>query len=92
MATPQLSPGVITREVDLTVGRADNVLANVGAIANPFPLNPVDEAIDITTEQELINTFGKPLSTDTQYEYWMSAASYLHMVVFLKLQELTVEL
>ena len=38
---------------------------------------PVDEAIDITTEQELINTFGKPLSTDTQYEYWMSAASYL---------------
>ena len=77
MATPQLSPGVITREVDLTVGRADNVLANVGAIAGPFPLGPVDEAIDITTEQELINTFGKPLSTDTQYEYWMSAASYL---------------
>jgi hypothetical protein len=24
MATPQLSPGVLTREVDLTVGRADN--------------------------------------------------------------------
>jgi hypothetical protein len=38
MATPQLSPGVITREVDLTVGRADNVLANIGAIAGPFPL------------------------------------------------------
>ena len=33
MATPQLSPGVITREVDLTVGRFDNVLDNVGAIA-----------------------------------------------------------
>ena len=77
MATPQLSPGVITREVDLTVGRADNVLANVGAIAGPFPLGPVDEAVDIQTEQQLINTFGKPLSTDTQYEYWMSAASYL---------------
>ncbi len=25
MATPQLSPGVLIREVDLTVGRADNV-------------------------------------------------------------------
>jgi hypothetical protein len=77
MATPQLSPGVLVREVDLTVGRADNVLDNIGAIAGPFALGPVEEAIDITTEQELIDTFGKPLSTDAQYEYWMSAASYL---------------
>ena len=36
MATPQLSPGVLVREVDLTVGRQDNVLLNVGAIAAPF--------------------------------------------------------
>ena len=77
MATPQLSPGVLTREVDLTVGRADNVLDNIGAIAGPFPIGPVDFPIDITTEQDLINVFGKPLSTDAQYEYWMSAASYL---------------
>jgi hypothetical protein len=77
MATPQLSPGVLVREVDLTVGRADNVLDNIGAIAGPFPIGPVDFPIDITTEQELINTFGKPLSTDSQYEYWMSASSYL---------------
>ena len=77
MATPQLSPGVITREVDLTVGRADNVLNNIGAIAGPFKIGPVEEATDITTEQELINVFGKPISTDTQYEYWLSASSYL---------------
>ena len=77
MATPQLSPGVLTREVDLTVGRADNVLDNIGAIAGPFPIGPVDFPIDITTEQDLINVFGKPLSTDAQYEYWMSASSYL---------------
>ena len=77
MATPQLSPGVLVREVDLTIGRADNVLDNIGAIAGPFPIGPVDFPIDITTEQELINTFGKPLSTDSQYEYWMSASSYL---------------
>ena len=77
MATPQLSPGVLTREVDLTVGRAENVLDNIGAIAGPFSIGPVDEAIDISTEQELINTFGKPLSTDSQYAYWMSASSYL---------------
>ena len=77
MATPQLSPGVLVREVDLTVGRADNVLDNIGAIAGPFPIGPVDYPIDITNEQDLINVFGKPLSTDAQYEYWMSASSFL---------------
>jgi len=77
MATPQLSPGVLIREVDLTVGRADNVLDNIGAIAGPFRIGPVNEPIDITTEQDLINVFGKPLSTDAQYEYWLSAASFL---------------
>jgi phage tail sheath protein FI len=77
MATPQLSPGVLVREVDLTVGRADNVLDNIGAIAAPFAVGPVDEAIDITTENELINVFGKPKNEDNQYEYWMSASSFL---------------
>jgi hypothetical protein len=77
MATPQLSPGVLIREVDLTVGRADNVLDNIGAIAGPFAIGPVEEAVDITTERELINVFGKPISTDAQYEYWMTASSFL---------------
>ena len=74
MATPQLSPGVLVREVDLTVGRADNVLDNIGAIAGPFRIGHVNVPIDISTEIDLINVFGKPLSTDAQYEYWMSAA------------------
>ena len=77
MATPQLSPGVLVREVDLTVGRAENVLDNIGAIAGPFSVGPVDEPITIETEQQLINTFGRPLSTDSQYEYWMAADAFL---------------
>jgi len=77
MATPQLSPGVLVREVDLTVGRADNVLDNIGAIAGPFRLGPIDTPIQVSNEEELIKNFGKPLSTDRQYEYWMSAASFL---------------
>ena len=77
MATPQLSPGVLIREVDLTVGRAENVLDNIGAIAGPFSVGPVDEPITIETEQQLINTFGRPLSTDSQYEYWMAADAFL---------------
>ena len=77
MATPQLSPGVLTREIDLTVGRADNVLDNIGAIAGPFSIGPVNDPINIASEQDLISVFGKPHSTDAQYEYWMSASSYL---------------
>jgi hypothetical protein len=77
MATPQLSPGVLIREVDLTVGRAENVLDNIGAIAGPFSIGPVDEAINISNERELLAVFGKPSSIGNDYEYWMSASSYL---------------
>ena len=77
MATPQLSPGVLVREVDLTVGRAENVIDNIGAIAGPFALGPVDEPIDITTQQELLDTFGEPKSGDRQYEYWLTASEFL---------------
>ena len=77
MAVQLLSPGVLTREVDLTVGRAENVLDNIGAIAGPFPQGPIDEPYIVETEQELIKRFGKPLSTDAQYEYWMGASSFL---------------
>jgi len=78
MATPQLSPGVIVREIDLTAGRVQNVVDTVGAIAGPFSIGPVEGTpTRITTQQEYIDTFGKPLSTDRQYEYWMSGAEYL---------------
>ena len=77
MATPQLSPGVLIREVDLTVGRAENVLDNVGAIAAPFQIGPIDFPIEVSTEQELLKYFGKPLSTDSHYEYWLTASEFL---------------
>ena len=77
MSVPLLSPGVLIREVDLTVGRADNVLDNIGVMAGPFVKGPIDEPVDITTEKELLNVFGKPQSLDGQYEYWMSASSFL---------------
>ena len=77
MATPQLSPGVLVREIDLTVGRVDNVVNNIGAIAGPFQIGPINEPIEVSNQAELLETFGQPLSTDRQYEYWMSASSYL---------------
>lgn len=77
MATPQLSPGVLVREVDLTVGRPDNVVGNVGAIAAPFKSGPVEEPVLIQNQTQLINIFGKPQDNDNQYEDWMVASEFL---------------
>jgi hypothetical protein len=77
MSLNLVSPGVKTREVDLTIGRIDAINDQVGAIAGPFEKGPVNVPILIETENDLLKTFGKPLSTDAQYEYWLGASSYL---------------
>ena len=58
MSLNLVSPGVKVREVDLTIGRADAAAEQVGAIAGPFELGPVDVPILIETEQDLLRTFG----------------------------------
>ena len=77
MALNLVSPGVKVKEIDLTVGRIDGVNDQVGAIAGPFEKGPVNEPVLIETEAALLNTFGAPKSTDAQYEYWMTASSFL---------------
>jgi len=77
MALNLVSPGVRIREVDLTVGGITAANNQVGAIAGPFQKGPVDAPILIETENDLLNTFGKPISSDAQYEYWLGASSYL---------------
>ena len=77
MALNLVSPGVRTREVDLTVGGITAANNQVGAIAGPFQKGPVNVPILIETENDLLNTFGKPISSDSQYEYWLGASSYL---------------
>ena len=72
-----VSPGVKVREVDLTVGRIDALSDQTGAICGHFSQGPVLEPILIENEQELLNIFGKPISSDRQYEYWYSASNYL---------------
>ena len=59
MATPQLSPGILVREIDLTVGRVDNVINQIGGIAGPFQLGPVDEPIEVSNEAGLHRDFWK---------------------------------
>ena len=77
MSLNLVSPGVKVREVDLTIGRIDGANEQVGAIAGPFEKGPIDVPILIENEQDLLATFGKPLSTDGQYGYWLSASNFL---------------
>lgn len=77
MSLNLVSPGVKTREVDLTIGGVTASNEQIGAIAGPFEKGPINSPILIENEQDLLRVFGKPISTDTQYEYWMSASSFL---------------
>jgi len=71
------SPGIVVREVDLTIGRVDPVSGSVGAIVAPFAKGPVDLPQLIENEDDLLDTFGRPYSVDKHYEHWMVASSYL---------------
>jgi hypothetical protein len=72
------SPGIVVREVDLTIGRVDPVSGSVAALVAPFAKGPVDLPQLIENENDLYQTFGQPYSTDKHYEHWMVASSYLN--------------
>jgi hypothetical protein len=71
------SPGIVVREVDLTIGRVDPTSGSIGALVAPFTKGPVEEPQLIESEEDLLETFGQPYSVDKHYEYWMVASSYL---------------
>ena len=70
----QVSPGVLVQEKDLT-NVIPAVATTIGAVAGQFNRGPMDEVVSIASEKELVETFGKPDSTN--FEYWFSAASFL---------------
>ena len=71
------SPGIVVREVDLTVGRVDPTSASIGAIVAPFAQGPVGTPTIVGSEKDLLETFGKPYSNDKHYEHWLTASSFL---------------
>ena len=71
------SPGIVVREVDLTVGRVDPTSGGIGAIVAPFAQGPVNSPTVIGSEKDLLDVFGKPYGTDKHYEHWLTASSYL---------------
>jgi hypothetical protein len=77
MALNLASPGIVVREVDLTVGRVSPTSNKVGAIVAPFAKGPVGSPTLVETEQDLLNNFGDPYAVDKHYEHWLTASSYL---------------
>ena len=70
----QVSPGVLVQERDLT-NIIPAVSTSIGAFAGQFAKGPIDEIVSISSEQELVDTFGKPDSST--FEYFFTAANFL---------------
>ena len=71
-----VSPGVHVREIDLT-NVVPAVATSIGAIASAFEKGPVGSIVNITSEEELIQIFGKPQNDSNQFENWFTAANFL---------------
>ena len=69
-----VSPGVHVREIDLT-NVVPSVSTSIGAIAGPFQKGPVSSITAISSEEQLLQTFGKPNSSN--FEWWFTAANFL---------------
>ena len=70
----QVSPGVLVQERDLT-RIIPAVSTSIGAFAGQFSKGPLEEVVSISSEQELVDTFGKP--DVNNFEYFFSAANFL---------------
>jgi hypothetical protein len=70
----QVSPGVNISEIDASTS-VPAVITNVGAVVGRFAKGPVSEVVEISSEEQLLNTFGSP--NDTNYKSWYTAANFL---------------
>lgn len=70
----QLSPGVLVVEKDLT-NVVPAVATSIGGYVGQFVWGPVQDAVTISSELELVKTFGKP--NDTTAASFFSAANFL---------------
>ena len=86
MAANQLSPGVVVQERDLTTITTLST-ANIGVLAAPFELGPVEEVVEIASERDLVERFGKP--NENNYEFWYTASQFISYGGILKTVRVT---
>src|SRR6056300_1041888 len=70
----QLSPGVLVTEQDLT-NIVPAVSTSAGAYAGTFMWGPVEEPVTVTSENVLVERFGKPVTGNSQS--FFTAANFL---------------
>ena len=71
----QVSPGVLVQEKDLT-RIIPAVSTSIGAIAIQAVKGPLDEIVSISSEQELVSTFGIP-NSEIDFEGFFTAVNFL---------------
>jgi hypothetical protein len=74
MAISLISPGIKITESDL-VSSSQAVSSTSGAFSGQFRWGPIDKAVQVTNETELVNQFGKPNATNVVD--FLSAANFL---------------
>ena len=74
MAISLISPGIKITESDL-VSSSQSVSSTSGGFSGQFRWGPIDKAVQITNETELVNQFGKPNATNVVD--FLSAANFL---------------
>ena len=70
----QVSPGVATAEIDLTT-RVPFPSTSQGAICSTYKWGPIHKVITISSEDELVSRFGKPVGNN--FENWFTGANFL---------------
>ena len=78
-----VSPGVHVREIDLT-NVIPAVQTTIGAIAGAWSKGPIATVTSVSSEEELLEIFGKPMTTSNQFENWFAAANFLQYSDHLK--------
>ena len=71
----QVSPGVVIRERDISTGVLTGVSALRAGFASSFRSGPVGKITNISSERELISTFGAPAEANAAD--WLVASEFL---------------
>ena len=70
----QVSPGVQVKEIDAT-SVVPAVSTSIGGFAGSFNWGPVEQVVSVSSEKELLSTFGTP--DDNTALYFLTAAAFL---------------
>ena len=71
----QVSPGIILKERDLSNVVVVGAQQITAAFAATFVKGPINEIVNVNSQKELVNIFGKP--TDANAEDWYVASEFL---------------